>query len=298
MCGAASLKKKVMFYKKAVKVTSIGFLVTVLGGVVGFASSKENKANYKLTATWLGSSPRSELQSWSWDQLQKMKKTASREKDPRTGKLIKWEGVLLSSVVDKALEGLPVEGRAQVDLVILKNALGAQVMIPRAFISKYPVMLAWNWDSADPQDLAARGQVYSVVPWTSKPRILSEDLPLQNFFLGQITQIEFTNYRDRYGSLFLKRRTDPSAMRGEKLFVQNCASCHSSGEGPNLAGITEQGKVRQFAQNGHPVAKMILKYKDRDRQSIKKYLEAHQEELSLSVSQANTPGRLPTGDAN
>lgn len=278
---------------------SILILSWFAGGGSTHASDLNPNSNpaYRLTATWTGAGPSSnhEIKGWSLQELsQGFKKTISRERDPATGKLVKWEGVLLSSFVDKALEALPIEGRAQVDLIVLHGQNGRRALLPRAFVSKYPVLLAFRGESLTHSGEAAdRGPVYSVVPWSSKPRIMNEDLPLESFFVSKITRVEFTNYREQYNSLYLKRRTDPSAMRGEKLFVQNCVNCHTGGQGPSLSGIVNEGGVKRFASTGHPPIKAGLKLTDRDRQSIIRYLNAHREENPTSMIQATHSARAP-----
>ncbi len=235
----------------------------------------------RLTVSWATSGRSLELRNWALGELNQFKRIASREKDPSSGKLVKWDGILLSTIVEKGLSELPSEQRAQIDLVILKNSSGESALIPRSMISKYPILLALNW-AGKSQD--HRGPIYSIIPWSSNSKILKEDLPLEKFFLPQIARIELSNYRDRYSFLFLKRRTDPSAMRGEKLFVQNCASCHSSGQSSSLLGVRDKQQEVKFASGGHPEVKVKLKLSDRDRHSIVRYLDAYRMENPLSVS--------------
>jgi hypothetical protein len=70
--------------------------------------------------------------------------------------------------------------------------------------------------------------------------------------------VELTSYQERLGSHFLKRRTDPAALRGEKLFVQNCMACHfsalsqwrqqGSGFGENLARINSRHGAQDWLE--------------------------------------------------
>jgi mono/diheme cytochrome c family protein len=259
-----------------------------------FGASAPSSA-FRLVTTWAGAGSNHEIKGWSVQELShSFKKTISRERDPATGKVVKWEGVLLSSLVDKALESLPIEGRAQVDLIVLHGQNGRRALLPRAFVSKYPVLLAFQGESlSNGVESDGRGPIYSVVPWSSKPRVMREDLPLESFFVSKVTRVEFTNYRDQYNSLYLKRRTDPSAMRGEKLFVQNCVSCHTGGQGPSLSGIVDERGTQKFALTGHPPIKAGLKLTERDRQSIIRYLNAHREENPVSMTQATHSARAP-----
>ena len=267
---------------------------------------EEMATGYRLSVTWSlqGSdtlSQSKELRSWTLGDLESLKKTGSREKDPHSGKMVKWEGVLLSHLIEKTLAHLPNEERAQVDLVVLKSKSNKKALIPRALVNKYPILLAFRSSSEAGRDsFEGRGPVFSVVPWSSKPKILQEDLPLENFFLPQITQIELTNYRNQYSPLFLKRRTDPSAMRGEKLFVQNCVTCHADGAAKpmsvmvtammdaNLNSSAKQNRFN-FINLDHPNTGVTLKLTDRDRKSIIRYLDAHHSEQS-SISSPAHPG--------
>jgi hypothetical protein len=260
---------------------AVGFLAWA--GTQAYAGQVD--PSFHLVMTWNSSAGQQDLKSWSMSDLGQFKKISSRERDPLNGKVIKWDGVLLSQLVDKAIESLPIESRAQIDLVILKGETGAIALVPRAFISKYPMMIALGRNTADSESWeSTRGPIYSVVPWTSKPKILNEDLPLDSFFIPQLSRIELGNYRERYSSLFLKRRTNPVAMRGEKLFVQNCASCHSpdQGGGPSATFLNEQ-TAKKFATSGHPPLRNI-KFNPHVRKSIGSYFNAFYGENSLMYS--------------
>lgn len=218
------------------------------------------RPNWKIEAVWGPPGSEKTIAGWTLEELGRLKKVNTQEKDFPSGKLISWKGVLLANLVDSALEKLPLEAKAQIDLIVLKGDGGAQALIPRSLITKYPLLLGvMNSDSKS-------GDFSSVIPWTSKPKILSEDLPLESFQIQRVSRIELTHYREKYGALFLKRRTDPAAMRGEKLFVQNCVSCHGQGRGPALSTLS---------QAGHPVVQGAPKISEKERRSLLNYLEAH-----------------------
>jgi hypothetical protein len=232
-----------------------------------------------------------QLKSWPLTELFGFKNILSREKDPVTGELVPWRGILLSQLVERVLEGLSPENRAQIDLVILKNDQGDRAPIPRFLIQRYPLMLAVR---SDPRTLAKAGTdlgpIYSVVPWTSKPSILKEMLPLEKYFISQVTQLELTSDQEQYKTLFLKRRTDPSAMRGEKVFVQNCAVCHTlEGSDNNLLlnKWMRAEKGEEFLSLGHPSAKIAVKVTEKDRQSILRYLNAFRLENSSTLPKSD-----------
>ena len=165
------------------------------------------------------------------------------------------------------MEDLPLDKKAQVDLVILKSEHGQPAQIPRALMTKYPLFLAYRWDSSESEKLG-RGPLVSIIPWSSKPKIQSEEVPLESYFISQVTEIELTSYRDRFSPLILKRRTDPAAMRGEKLFVQNCVGCRA------LTGSTKLPKFN---------------FNEKNWKSIGQYLQAHRAENPTEISENVSP---------
>lgn len=216
-----------------------------------------------------------ELRKWDAELLHNdLHQTGSIEKDPLTKTVAKWKGVLLNDVISKALETLPPDLKAQVDLIILKNDQGSQAMFPRSLVTKYPLLLATRRNNEELHS----SQV--VVPWTSSPKILNEDLPLESFFISNLTRIELANYREKYTLFFLKRRTDPSAMRGEKIFVQNCTACHAAGRGPSISEIPNDIRVRTLASAGHPPVAGNPKLTGRDFKALINYLDAYRAQSS------------------
>jgi hypothetical protein len=256
-------------------------LLFFIAGLTVFPGLSRASESYRLTTSWVGAGRTQELKSWELSDLSKLKRVASREKDPLTGKMIKWEGVLVSTVLDKVFEGLSVENRAQIDLVVLRGLNGERAMVPRALILKYPIMLALQWEASH-SSAENRGPIYSVVPWSTRPKILSEDLPLETFFIPRVAQIELTSYRERYNPFFLKRRTDPSAMKGEKLFVQNCTYCHSSGRPPSLASVGPD--IKKPHVRSRPGGGLAERISEKDWKSILRYLNAYVAENPVSAS--------------
>ena len=122
---------------------------------------------------------------------------------------------------------------------------------------------------------------------------MQEGLPVESYFLSEVSRLELSNYSERYSGLFLKRRTDPLAMRGEKIFVQNCITCHSTGKIPSLTDGADHGAARQkLASGGHPPVKGSPKLNDRDFRALVNYLDAYRaEQVSRPASSAaNTHG--------
>ena len=255
------------------------------------ASVGEDPA-FRLTATVNAPGVHQDLKVWALHDLARFKHAIARERDPRSGKVIKSEGFLLANLIDQTLESLPAESRAQIDLIVLKGRSGEQALVPRALMTKYPLMVATRQESAAQK---TEGPLSVVVPWTSKPSIQNEGLPLESFFVSGLKLVELTNYRHQFGSLFLKRRTDPSAMRGERLFVQSCAGCHDAGKTQNPFAIVQGGIAKRFFEKGHPGSGLNFRVNDRDRGAILRYAEALQGEHQDKITQVEQPN-LKTKD--
>lgn len=219
-----------------------------------------------------------EVKTQELGELRKLKQVASRERDPASGRLVQFRGVLLSAVVDEALKGVGADKKAQIDLIVLKNAAGKQALVPRAFLSKYPMMLALSRDGGELGDL---GPLYSVAPWTTHEKTMKkEGFALATFFLPGVTQLEFANSRERFSGFYLKRRTDPKAMRGERIFVQTCVSCHSAGPGPSVVDLSTESHSRQLASGEHPPVQGYPEINEGDRKALVSYLNAYRSENS------------------
>jgi mono/diheme cytochrome c family protein len=215
------------------------------------------------------------LKTWSFDEIKALKQLSSRELDPASGKVAQWQGVSLDRLLEDAMAKLPADRRAQIDLVVLKGSEGAKTLVPRYFVKKFPMLVAFSRDKGA---LGAEGPLASVAPWTSKPNVTQESLPVTAYFVPKLESIELTNYRARFAPLFLKRRTDPAAMRGEKLFVQSCLSCHGAGKGPAFSDVSVAAasveKARALASSEHPAIKEFPKLNDREKRALMSYLEA------------------------
>lgn len=235
------------------------------------------RVNWKPAEAGEGAESRA-LKTWSLADLRGMKQQGSREKDPRSGKMFDYKGVVLSDLVDQALEALPsIPDRSRIDLVILKNAKGERAFVPRAFAIKHPMIIAHSRDGKP-----AEGGLQSVVPWSSRTKVLGEPVPLEKFFLSNVSEIELASYGERYGQFRLKRRTDPLVMRGEKLFFQSCVNCHAAGTGPAIHAVASEAAGRRLASDGHPTVKGAPRLEGRERQAISAYLDSYRAEASFN----------------
>lgn len=230
-----------------------------------------------------------EIGRWSLGELQsRFKKNSLMERTPADSTSARWTGVLVQELIEKAIHSLPVDAKASIDLVILKNNRGETALVPRAVITKYPLLLAFQREKNNLKEL------HSIVPWGSRPKVLEESLPLARYFVEGVTRIELANYREKYSALFLRRRTDPAAMRGEKLFVQSCVGCHGAGMGPAITEFHNESRMRSLASTGHPEVKGNPKLTDRDHRAIMSYLDAYRSENPPAVSAATEGSRGQT----
>ncbi|MBU6374673.1 MAG: hypothetical protein KGQ59_01640 [Bdellovibrionales bacterium] len=147
------------------------------------------------------------------------------------------QGPLLSSVLETAMKDLSAEARSQIDLVVLHGEAGRHAWIPRALVTRSSLLLA----------MPDRN---SVIPSGSHSRLQAEELPFSTYGLQRVQRVELTNYRERFGSFYLKRRTDPAAVRGEKVFIQNCMACHSQwGKIPSVETDSLVAQLRKHPRN-------------------------------------------------
>ena len=111
-----------------------------------------------------------------------------------------------------------------------------------------------------------------------KAKTSYEELPIENYFLPQIKRVELTNYKEQFSVWFLKRRTDPSAIRGERLFLQTCVGCHGGGYGPSILDVSAKILTSYAIRNEHALVKGVPKMSDQDKRSLVHYLQAYRNE--------------------
>lgn len=237
-------------------------------------------SNEEIWVVWKGEGEAKKtvapLGKWSKNDFSSLKVKTYREGSDS------WTGVLLAELIQKGLSQLPAEKKATVDLVGLTSKGGQQVLIPRYVIVKYPVALVYQ-KNRQPIPESDGGPFQLFIPSAAAKKITQEGLPVERFALSQVHQIEPSNYQDRFGTFFLKRRTDPSAMRGEKLFVQSCLSCHFHGISypAHPARAPQQAWARNrevSSQRKHPSASGVPNFSERDWRALASYFDAYQSE--------------------
>lgn len=218
----------------------------------------------------------------------KSAQATSSERDPRSDQVVSWKGVSVATLVEQWIERLPGEQRATIDLIVFEAATDPahpsraahRIYVPRWLLTKHPeVRLAY--ERAGKSLGQERGPWALVIPWTSKKKITQEELPLQDFFQDRIDRVVLSNYRAQFPALFMKRRSDPVAMRGEKLFVQNCMSCHATEHAPPLAidrSSVADPKIKKVAASGHPTVPGGPTWGFKDRKALINYLDGYRRE--------------------
>jgi len=202
----------------------VGFLIV---SVFALPAQSIEKPVLKGVLNTFSTSPQSirSLRAWTLEDLSSLSPISSHEKDPLSGHFSQWKGVLISKWIEKELSELPLEQRSEVDLLILKNQKGEQAILPRHVVKAFPVMLAWEKDRKIFSD---KDQGFTVVlPWSSNSqKMMRGNLNWSAYQISGVSEVQLTSYQARFSNLFLKRRTDPAAVRGEKMVVENCVSCH------------------------------------------------------------------------
>lgn len=186
-------------------------------------------------------------------------------------------GLRVSALLDEALGGVPPEARAELDLV--QWGEGA-VEVPRALLSKYPISLV----------VGAGGWVLHL-PWEASPTLAAEALPLKRLDGRVVARLTLTSYKSQYRELMLTERSDPWAMRGEKVFLQNCVSCHRLGLGPTTLdlyrfsvrgfGLGDSGSGKGHGGWGEETAPLLMP--GAAQRAVRAYLETWWEERAAKL---------------
>lgn len=143
----------------------------------------------------------------------------------------------LRKKVEKALENLTVEQRAQIDLIVLESEDSAHHALP-----------------------VARG--WFVVSGKEEEWWFSEQI--KTF---PVKEIRLTSYGERFPQFILKKRTEPTAIKGEKLFLRNCIACH---EQKFTTAVEEIRPVTHPAVQGLNFGKIT----DKNTRAIQSYLKS------------------------
>lgn len=213
-----------------------------------------------------------QLKSFNDSDFKRLKSETSSEYDPVTQKTESWKGVSLSHLIEISIESLPIEKKATIDLVVLRNSKNEEALIPRGFVTKFSPLIVLASDQGKRSGaLMNRGPFLSITRSTSRPLSLKEELPVDRYSVSNLVEIELTNYKNRYASFYLENRGDPAAVRGEKAFVQDCLGCHGTKPGIRNDLIS---KYSSKTPEKHQ------RISNKSRRSLEAYLKAYELERS------------------
>ena len=196
---------------------------------------------------------------------------------------VTWVGRSLTEIVDSALKLKTASERSQIDLVMIEGGeqgIGLsretvkKVYLPRAFLVKYPkIILAHSKGSPEKQMPLEAQSLELVLPRKTTPKIENEGILLDLARVSQVTKIILTSYQDEYQAFRLQKRTDPSAMRGEKLFLQNCIFCHG-----DKKNITIKSAALKDVSTHSPFSFDL--FSKRDIRSIDRYIDLYRKQIN------------------
>lgn len=254
------------------------FIVAIVVSFTGVQAAEK----VVLKVVWNASSADRLLKTRTLEDLSGMSMVSSRERDPASGQMVEWKGVLISKWIEKELAELPLDQRSQVDLLILKNTQGQQAIIPRYVVKSYPLMLAWEKDQ---KKLLESNEAFTVVvPWSSGSKITQTHYPWTAYQISGVREIQLSSYQSRFSSLLLKRRTDPAAVRGEKMVVENCLSCHGNGRARGFHDYAAKlSELPQQVSSAHARSEGP-ELKGRDLRAFMSYLAEYRTEKSTEQS--------------
>ncbi len=215
------------FLRRVASIIALSAGLMLQGVTTDAAESQASQE--RVVVSWGGGQWRKrDLKLWTLEDAEKLKVRVQNEWDPVLRKISRFEGVRLRELVERSMDQMSAQEKAQVDLIVLKNSNEEEVALPRWLMNKYSILLAFTRNS---KRLDENGPFYVVVPWTSQARIKKEVLPLGKYFFGNVVRVELTNFRKYYSDdLFVSNRSDPVVMRGQKRFVQSCIPCHQTKE--------------------------------------------------------------------
>jgi len=180
----------------------------------------------KISIYWTKGGKKTLLKEWYLAELGQWKLDGRAEKDPVTGQMVTWSGPRMSKLVDIALRGMNLHDRGTVDILVVRSNDGREVAVPRAVVRKYPLILALmkNGNLLESQNKPFK----TIVPWTSMSSIKETPFPLNKYFVAGVKEIELANAAEKFGKFVLSKRSDPVALRGERVFRWSCMGCHET----------------------------------------------------------------------
>ena len=145
----------------------------------------------------------------------------------------------LGKLVDGALSTLVLPERSQVDLLVIKTKDGSEVFLPRFLVHRHSFEV--RTDNAQGLQVVAPDNIES--------RLEKEGFAASSLSASRVDSVQLTSFKNRFGAYLLTNRSDPSSVRGEKIFLQRCVGCHQGG---TLGGKTPQ--IKSLLQSMDPKA--------------------------------------------
>ncbi len=121
-----------------------------------------------------------------------------------------WRQKSAQEAFQEVLSAIDSAEQAEIDLVVVKGRDGSLARFPRHLITKGHV----KFTTCEGRSVCLKGV-------TNRARI-----PVEALEVKRVQKIELFNHNEVFPEAKLKDRTNPAASRGEKLWVQNCLSCH------------------------------------------------------------------------
>ena len=195
-----------------------------------------------------------------------------------------YHGISLAELVDEVTTPLTVEERSRVDLIAFdRPGSDRKILLPRALLKKFPGILLAVTDR----------KIRLVLPKETHAKLQSEGILIEALGSREVSGVSLTSYDQRYAAVLLKRRTDPAAMRGEKLYVQNCLGCHAGapGAGDSRPDLSTPEKMKKFLGEGtHPSVSGVSQWNElldtKKSRSLASYLSAREGEKAAASAVA------------
>lgn len=224
-----------------------------------------------LKVVWKRDRDEKTLKAWTPQQIEAMGIKATKERDPQNGSVVTWRGPYFNDWVTSVLEELDAQERAAVDLVIIKSQKGSEVRVPRALIQRYPFVFATSRSGkALPPE---RGPLMVIPPWTSRSALRLEPVPVDRYMVEQVTEVELTNYRTLFGKMYLERRSNPTALMGEKTAVQTCMSCHQAGDSEKVMHLLSEIGEKKKLEGAHQPVVGLPVLNGRSMRAVEAYID-------------------------
>jgi len=241
--------------------------------VCSWSRAEDPFENYRIDVSWEYKGKARALKTWYLEELLEWRGAISRERAPQDTGLSLWRGPRLSKLVQIALKGMPLQDQGIVDLIVLKGEGDREVSVPRAFVRKYPMILAVEKNGASlPQQTQP---VYTIVPWNTEPELMKEIYPAGNYFIEKVKAVVLTNHQDRYSKFYLERRTDPMAIRGERVYSFNCMGCHNASQLSNAIHLVSQIGEGHLIERHRQKVNYMPQLSDSDQKGLVSYLKAY-----------------------